>query len=147
MVAPFSKFYGKNLGWFLSLHWKTVFCWKMLSNRKTIGPSENDGPSFERSVSFYMTINGNFEPFQYFHFETNFLKNENLFQQGGGSLFSKNYQDWKYQHFHTKLPCRKPMLRQIGWGVQSGHITKNGVLVLTTLFCFLKILFQCKNLL
>ena len=27
--------------------------------------------------------------------------------------------------FHTKLPCQKPMLRQIEWGVQNGPITKD----------------------
>ena len=32
------------------------------------------------------------------------------------------------QHFHTKLLCQKPMLRQIEWGVQNEPITKNGVL-------------------
>ena len=33
----------------------------------------------------------------------------------------------KAEHFHTKLPCQKPMLRQIECGVQNGPITKNGV--------------------
>ena len=36
------------------------------------------------------------------------------------------------QHFHTKLPGQKPMLRQIEWGIQTGHVTKNGLLPLTT---------------
>ena len=30
-----------------------------------------------------MTITGNFERFQYFNFETDFLENENLFQKTG----------------------------------------------------------------
>ena len=38
-----------------------------------------------------------------------------------------------------------PILRQIEWGVQNGHITKNAVL--PVYFIFLKILFQYKNLL
>ena len=38
------------------------------------------------------------------------------------------------QHFRTKLLCLKPILRQIEWGVQSGPITKNGVLPVITLF-------------
>ena len=29
----------------------------------------------------------------------------------------------KMQHFHGKLPCQKPMLRQIEWEVQNGTIT------------------------
>ena len=46
----------------------------------------------------------------------------------------------KMQHFRAKLPCQKPMLRQIKWGVQDGPITKNKVLAVTTSvfrnFCF-----------
>ena len=38
-------------------------------------------------------------------------------------------------HFHTKLPCQKPMLKLIiEWWVQNGSITKNGVLPVITLF-------------
>ena len=40
----------------------------------------------------------------------------------------------KVQNFHTKLPCQKPMLRQIEWGVQNGPITKNGLLSLAASF-------------
>ena len=32
-------------------------------------------------TGFYVTITRNFERFQYFNFETSFLKNENLFQK------------------------------------------------------------------
>ena len=38
------------------------------------------------------------------------------------------------QHFHTKLPCQKQMLRQIESGVQVGPTTKNVLLPLTTSF-------------
>ena len=55
------------------------------------------------------------------NFETNFLKNENLFQKTGVLLKVFGF---KMQHFHTKLPCHKPMSRQIEWGVQDGPITK-----------------------
>ena len=41
----------------------------------------------ERSACFYMTIKGNFERFQYFNFETDFLENENLFQKTGVPVF------------------------------------------------------------
>ena len=37
-------------------------------------------------------------------------------------------------HFHTKLPCHKPMLRQMGWCVQNGPIKKHKVLQESTLF-------------
>ena len=66
-----------------------------------------------------MTITGHFECFQYFNFESNFLKNENL------------------DHcFVTKLPCQKPMLRKMKWGLQNGPITRKGVLPVIICFCF-----------
>ena len=40
----------------------------------------------------------------------------------------------KVQHFYTKLPCQKPKLKLIKWGVQNGLITKNGLLPLNTTF-------------
>ena len=40
----------------------------------------------------------------------------------------------KEQHFHVKLLCQKPWLRQIEKGEQNGPVTKNVVLPLTTLF-------------
>ena len=36
--------------------------------------------------------------------------------------------------FPYKTAYLKQMLREIEWGLQNGHITKNGVLPLTTLF-------------
>ena len=48
-------------------------------------------PPFEISACFYETITGNLERFQYFNFETNFLKNDNFFQKTGVAFFS-----WKY---------------------------------------------------
>ena len=50
----------------------------------------------------------------------------------------------KSQHFHTKLLCQKPILRQIEWGVQNGPIRKNGVLPVTTLF-FRKFCFSLRT--
>ena len=44
---------------------------------------------------FYVGITRNFERFQYFNFETNFLKNENIFQKNWAQFFSWNYKDWK----------------------------------------------------
>ena len=34
---------------------------------------------FARSAYFYVTISGNFERFQYFNFEADFLKKKNFF--------------------------------------------------------------------
>ena len=60
----------------------------------------------------------------------------------------------KAQHFHTKLPCQKSMLRQIECGVHNGPITKDGLLLLTTslflkIFIFIlyvsaSVLFECR---
>ena len=51
-----------------------------------------------------------------------------------GTAFSLKVLRLKTHHFHTKLPCRKPMLRNIEWGLQNGPITKNGFLSGTTFY-------------
>ena len=38
----------------------------------------------------------------------------------------------KTHHFHTKMLCQKPMLRQTEWRLQNEPTTKNGVLPVTT---------------
>ena len=83
---------------------------------------------------------GNFERFQYFNFETDFLENENFFQ------WLKAIRLKTPHHSHTKPPYQKLVLRQTEWWVRNEPITKNGVLSVNALF-FLKILFQFKNLL
>ena len=40
-----------------------------------------NSPPFEKSACFYVTMAGNFERFQCFNFETNFLEKENFFQK------------------------------------------------------------------
>ena len=47
-----------------------------------------NSPPFERLACFYVTISGNFEHFQYLNFETDYLENENLFQNTGVPFFS-----------------------------------------------------------
>ena len=47
-----------------------------------------NSPPFERLACFYVTISGNFERFQYLNFETDYLENENLFQNTGVLVFS-----------------------------------------------------------
>ena len=86
-----------------------------------------------------MTIRGNFERFQYFDLETDFLEKENLFQKTGVSLLSWKHLNWKC--IISIQNCQiKWLLRQIEWWVQNGPITKKGVLPVTTLlfskFCF-----------
>ena len=38
--------------------------------------------------------------------------------------------------FDTKLPCQKPMLRKMKWGVQNGPIKRKEVLPVILCFCF-----------
>ena len=42
-----------------------------------------NSPPFKRLASFYVANGGNFESFQHFNFETDFLENEKLFQKTG----------------------------------------------------------------
>ena len=55
---------------------------------KNVTSDFQNSPAFERSACVYVTIAGNFEGFQYFSFEINFLKNENLFKKTGIQLLS-----------------------------------------------------------
>ena len=87
-----------------------------------------------RAACFNVTISGNFEHFQCFNFETNFLKNAKTLFKKLDYGFLVEILRLKTHHFHTKLSCQKPMLRQIEWGVQNRLLTKNGVLPVTTLF-------------
>ena len=60
-------------------------------NRKSIGSSKNDfqnSPPFKRSSCFDVTVSKSFRRFQYFNFETNFLKKENLFKKAGVHFFN-----------------------------------------------------------
>ena len=59
------------------------------TNRKSIGSKDfQNSPPFERLACFYVTTSENFEHFQYFNFETDFLENENFFQKTGVPFFS-----------------------------------------------------------
>ena len=89
MVAPFSKFYGKicvvfclNTGkrFFLEAFFlnPTERTQVLLENGTTY--FQNNLP-FARAACFYVKISGNFERFQYFNFEADFLENKNIFQK------------------------------------------------------------------
>ena len=60
---------------------------QFIASRKSICSSRKQY-RFERSASFYVTISGNFERFQYFNFEADFLENEKIFQKTGVPFFS-----------------------------------------------------------
>ena len=79
----------QNLGWFLSQDWK-----KLLLRGFILKPAERpqillesstrdfqNSPPFERSACFNVTITENFERFQYFNSESDFLENEKLLQK------------------------------------------------------------------
>ena len=89
MVAPFSRFYGKiwvglclntEKRFFSEVSYFTV-------SRKSIDFSKNgtkdfqNSPPFKRSTCFYVAINGNFERFQYFNFETDFMETKTFFKK------------------------------------------------------------------
>ena len=65
----------------------------------------------KRSIHFYVRITGSFECFQYF-FDANFLKRD-FFLQKWSNVFQLKTLRLKTQYFHTKLPCKKPLLRQM----------------------------------
>ena len=48
-------------------------------------------PLLEQAGCFYVTITGDFERFQYFIFETRFIKNENFSQKTVLQFFSLKY--------------------------------------------------------
>ena len=99
MVASFRNFYGKT--------W-VGFCLNILL--KTGARDFQNSHPFERSARFYVTMSASFKCFQYFNFAANFLENENIFEKTGVPFFSL-----KTHHFHSKLLCQKPVLRQIEW--------------------------------
>ena len=132
----FQEILRQNVGWFLSQHRQTLIRRSFTLKPKLITqiPLKNSTTNFQisppRSVYFHVIITEDFERFQYFNFETGFPKNGNFFKINWSTAFQLKVLRPKTQHFHTKLPCPKPMSRQIEWGARKGPIRKNGVLPL-----------------
>ena len=131
MVASFSNFSDKTwLGFCLK-----VFNLKPTERAQVLLKSGTknfqNNPRFERSACFYVIIIESFKRCPYFNFGTLFSGKRNPFQLKPVRL--------KIHHFHSKLLCQKPMLRQIEWRLQNGTTTKRGVFPVTT-FCLWKIL-------
>ena len=154
MVAPFMKFYGKTwVGFCLNTGKRFFLRGYILKSTETaqvlLKSGTRDFPNsspFERLACFHVTISGNFEYFQYFNLETNFLENENLFQKTKSTVFQLETLRLKTHHFHIKVSNQKPMLRRIKWLIQ---ITKKGVLPVTALFFskfFFSVRTSCKGL-
>ena len=91
-----------------------------------------NSPPFQRSACFPVTTSESFKRFQYFKFEIDFL--EKSFSRNWSNVCQLKPLRLKTHHFHSKLLCLKPMLRQIEWRLQNGPIPKSGVLPVTTLF-------------
>ena len=70
-----------------------------------------------------MTITGDLERFEYVNFETNFLKNENLFQKTEVS-FLVEFTKTENTILPYKTALSKPKLRQTKYGVQNERMTK-----------------------
>ena len=81
-----------------------------------------------------MTITAEFEHFRCLKVKTSFFEKRKSFLKNWSKVFQLKALLLKKHYFHAKLPCQKPMLGQIEWGVKKGSITKNAVLPLTTLF-------------
>ena len=68
---------------------------------------------FERPPCFSVTISGNFKCFQCCNFETKFSGKRTPLSRNWSNVLYLKVLKLKTHHFHTKLPCQKPMLRQI----------------------------------
>ena len=78
----------------------------------------------------FLYVSGNFERFQYFNFETNFLGKEKVFQKTRALLF---FGSTKIENasFPYKTTLSEANVERIELGVQNGPITKNRVFAST----------------
>ena len=95
---------------------------------------------------FCVTITGNFECFQYFNFDTNFLKNENLFFKKLENSFVDNSTTiesvtYPYKTALSEANFKTNKMRSTKWTYYKERNFAN------IYFTFLEILFQHKNLL
>ena len=109
------------------------------ANRKSIGFLKSSIRYFqnssllERLACLHVKITANFDRFQYFNFTTDLPYNDFFFSKNWSTIIYLKVLRLKKPHFHAKLPCQKPMLKQIEWGVQNGAITKTRILPVTDL--------------
>ena len=86
----FFSFFTKEFVIFLvTVEWTACI---LKSTERTVFLKDNcwfkNSPPFKRSACFYVTLTGNLDYFQYFYFETTFLKNKNFFQKTRVPFFS-----------------------------------------------------------
>ena len=144
--CSFQKILRQNLGWFLSWHWKTLFLRGFILKSTERGylllkdgtKDFQNSPLFARSTCFYVTISGNFERFQYFNFEIDFLENENIFQ-------NENAFFWKciisYKTTISEANVKTNRMVSAKWTYHEERSFSSNY------FIFLRILFQFNNLL
>ena len=91
-----------------------------------------------------MAISGNFELFQYFNFETDFLENENFFQKTGVSFLVEitkiKSTSFPYKTTISEANVKTNRMVSTKW---TYHKERSFAI---NYFIFLKILFQFKNL-
>ena len=92
---------------------------------------------------FYVIICGNFERFQYFNFETDFVENENLFQKTGVTFLVESI---KIENalFPYKTTISQPKVKTNGMMTAKLTCHKERSFA-SNCFIFLKILLQFKN--
>ena len=92
-----------------------------------------------------MTISGNFEFFQYFNFETDFLENENLFQKTGVPFFNESIKiekaSFPYKTAISEANVKTNRMVSTKWTYYKERSFASNY------FIYLKILFQFNNLL
>ena len=152
MVAPFAKCYGKNFGWFLSWHWKTLClrgfiskprerAWILLKNSTR---DFQNSPPFERLACFYV-----WQPLEILTvFITLFLK---LIFWKKGRFFQKTWISFLVQS--TKIECAifsdKTALPEANVKTNRIGITKwtyyKGRSFVSNYFTFLKIFLQSRT--
>ena len=152
MNAPSSKFYSR-IGLVFVLTLENAFFQKFhfKAKRKSIGSSKDgtrdfqNSPLFERSTFLYVTIRESFKRFQCFNFETDFLKNGNLFLKTGVPFLVESIKienaSLPYKSAISEANVKKDRMVTTKWTYHKERSFASNY------FIFLKILFQFKNLL
>ena len=104
-----------------------------------------NSPPFDRSVNFYETVNGNFERFHYFNFETDFLEMKTFFKKLEYLSLVESTKienaSFRYKTAISKVNVKINRMMSTKWTYRKERSFASHY------FLFLKILFQFKNLL
>ena len=146
MVASFSisERFTVNLSWLLSYHRNMLFLRGFISkltkehNVSSLKNRDRDfqnSPQFERSACFYVTVNQNFERFQYLSFKKIFWKNANLFHKTEVLFLVASAKiENSISPYKTPLSEANVKINRTGSTKNDLPITKNEVLPVTRLF-------------